>query len=64
MRRKVKKHEPVDDLIDELVKMRRTAKKKVAKREGGRSKAGKTKNRKAKAGKTKDARKSKAGRRR
>jgi hypothetical protein len=28
MRRKAKKHEPVDDLIDALVKMRRKAKKK------------------------------------
>jgi hypothetical protein len=32
MRRKAKKHEPVDDLIDALVKMRRKAKKKAARR--------------------------------
>jgi hypothetical protein len=58
MRRKVKKHEPVDDLIDELVKMRRAAKKKVATRVGSRSKTRKAKTRKPR------ARKSKAGRRR
>jgi hypothetical protein len=32
MRRKAKRHEPVDDLIDALVKMRRKAKKKIAKK--------------------------------
>jgi hypothetical protein len=68
MRRKVKKHEPVDDLIDELVNMRRAAKKKVAKRAGNGSKAHKattrkTKTRKSKTRKSK-ARKSKAGPRR
>jgi hypothetical protein len=34
MRRKAKKHKPVDDLIDELIGMRRRAKKKAAKRKG------------------------------
>ena len=58
MRRKVKKHEPVDDLIDELVNMRRAAKKKVAKRAGNGSKAHKATTRKTK------TRKSKAGPRR
>ena len=58
MRRKVKMHEPVDDLIDELVNMRRAAKKKVAKRAGSRPKARKAKTRKSK------SRKSQAGRRR
>jgi hypothetical protein len=32
MRRKAKKHQPVDDLIDALIDMRRKTKKKVAKR--------------------------------
>jgi hypothetical protein len=32
MRRKAKKRKPVDDLIDELISMRRNAKKKAAKR--------------------------------
>jgi len=32
MRRKAKKHEAVDDLIDALMKMRRKAKTKLAKR--------------------------------
>jgi hypothetical protein len=31
MRRKAKKRKPVDDLIDELISMRRKAKKKAAK---------------------------------
>jgi hypothetical protein len=31
MRRKAKKHEPVDDLIDALMKMRHRVKKKTAK---------------------------------
>lgn len=35
MRRKAKKREPVDALIDELVKMRRKAKKKVAEKSPG-----------------------------
>jgi hypothetical protein len=30
MRRKAKKHEPVDDLVDALMTMRRKAKKKLA----------------------------------
>ncbi len=34
MRRKAKKRKPVDDLIDELISMRRKAKKKAAKRKG------------------------------
>jgi hypothetical protein len=32
MRRKAKKHEPVDELIDALVNMRRQAKEKASKR--------------------------------
>jgi hypothetical protein len=36
MRRKAKKRKHVDDLIDELISMRRKAKKKVAKRKGKR----------------------------
>jgi hypothetical protein len=32
MRRKAKKRKPVDDLIDELIRVRRNAKKKAAKR--------------------------------
>ena len=35
MRRKAKKREPVDALIDELVKMRRKAMKKVAQKSPG-----------------------------
>jgi hypothetical protein len=37
MRRKAKKRKPVDDLIDELINMRRKAKKKSAKLQGTRS---------------------------
>jgi hypothetical protein len=36
MRRKAKKRKPVDDLIDELISMRRKAKKKAAKGKGNR----------------------------
>jgi hypothetical protein len=46
MRRKAKRRAPVDDLIDEIIRMRRKAKRKVgkAKRKAGKtgSKAGKT----------------------
>jgi hypothetical protein len=38
MRRKAKRHEPVDDLIDALVKMRRKAKKKVVKKKKAKKK--------------------------
>jgi hypothetical protein len=36
MRRKAKKRKPVDELIDELISMRRKAKKKAAKGQGNR----------------------------
>jgi hypothetical protein len=36
MRRKAKKRKPVDDLIDQLISMRRKAKKKAAKGKGKR----------------------------
>jgi hypothetical protein len=39
MRRKAKRREPVDDLIDEIIRMRRKAKRKVGK---AKRKAGKT----------------------
>jgi len=38
MRRKAKKRKPVDDLIDELISMRRKAKKKAAKPKRSRKK--------------------------
>jgi hypothetical protein len=41
MRRKAKKREPVDALIDALVKMRRRAKKKVAKKTPGKKRTSK-----------------------
>jgi hypothetical protein len=45
MRRKAKERKPVDDLIDELIRMRRKAKKKVAK-QGDRKPAPRPKKRK------------------
>jgi hypothetical protein len=43
MRRKAKRHQAVDDLIDALIKMRRKAKKKVAKQKKARKGRAKSK---------------------
>jgi hypothetical protein len=43
MRRKAKRHQPVDDLIDALIKMRRKAKKKVARHKKATKKRAKSK---------------------
>jgi len=43
MRRKAKRRQPVDDLVDALIKMRRKAKKKVAKRKKTTKKRAKSK---------------------
>jgi hypothetical protein len=43
MRRKAKKHEAVDDLIDALMKMRRRVKKKTTKKGSAKKKSAKKK---------------------